>query len=53
MDKQEFIKQIAAYVKKYAPSYNIKVYSPIMLKRFWRVLTALLSLPQTLITTSG
>ena len=30
MDKQEFIKQIAAYVKKYAPSYNIKVYSPII-----------------------
>lgn len=30
MDKQEFIKQIAAYVKKYASSYNIKVYSPII-----------------------
>ena len=30
MDKQEFIKQIAGYVKKYAPSYNIKVYSPII-----------------------
>ena len=30
MDKQEFIKQIATYVKKYAPSYNIKVYSPII-----------------------
>lgn len=30
MDKQEFIKRIAAYVKKYAPSYNIKVYSPII-----------------------
>ena len=30
MDIQEFIKQIAAYVKKYAPSYNIQVYSPII-----------------------
>ena len=30
MSKQEFIKQIAAIVKKYAPSYGIKVYSPII-----------------------
>lgn len=30
MDKQEFIKQIAAYVKEYAPSYGIKVHSPII-----------------------
>lgn len=30
MSKQEFIKQIAALVKKYAPSYGIKVYSPII-----------------------
>lgn len=30
MTKQEFIKQIAALVKKYAPSYGIKVYSPII-----------------------
>ena len=30
MTKQEFIKQIAALVKKYAPSYGIKVHSPII-----------------------
>lgn len=30
MSKQEFIEQIAAYVKKYAPSYGIVVYSPII-----------------------
>lgn len=30
MTKQEFIKQIAALVQKYAPSYGIKVYSPII-----------------------
>lgn len=30
MSKEEFIKQIAALVKKYAPSYGIKVYSPII-----------------------
>ena len=30
MSKQEFIKQVAALVKKYAPSYGIKVYSPII-----------------------
>lgn len=30
MSKQEFIKQIAALVKKYAPSYGITVYSPII-----------------------
>lgn len=30
MSKQAFIEQIAAFVKKYAPSYGIKVYSPII-----------------------
>lgn len=30
MSKQEFIEQIASYVKKYAPSYGIEVYSPII-----------------------
>lgn len=30
MSKQEFIEQIAALIKKYAPSYGIKVYSPII-----------------------
>lgn len=30
MDKQQFIKKIAALVKRYAPSYDIKVYSPII-----------------------
>lgn len=30
MNKNEFIEQIAKYVKKYAPKYNIKVYSPII-----------------------
>ena len=30
MSKQEFIEQIATYVKKYAPSYGIVVYSPII-----------------------
>ena len=30
MTQQEFIKKIASYVKKYAPSYGIKVYSPII-----------------------
>lgn len=30
MNKQEFIEQIATYVKKYAPSYEIVVYSPII-----------------------
>lgn len=30
MSKQEFIEKIAAYVKKYAPLYGIKVYSPII-----------------------
>lgn len=30
MSNQEFIKQIAAYVKQYAPLYGIKVYSPII-----------------------
>lgn len=29
-NKQEFIEQIATYVKKYAPSYGIAVYSPII-----------------------
>lgn len=30
MSKQEFIEQIATYIKKYAPSYGIVVYSPII-----------------------
>lgn len=30
MSKQEFIEQIVTYVKKYAPSYGIVVYSPII-----------------------
>jgi flagellum-specific peptidoglycan hydrolase FlgJ len=30
MTQQEFIEQVAKYVKKYAPSYNVKVYSPII-----------------------
>ncbi len=30
MSKQQFIEQIAAFVEKYAPSYGIKVYSPII-----------------------
>ena len=30
MTKQEFIQQIAKYVKKYANSYGIKVHSPII-----------------------
>lgn len=30
LSKEEFIKQIACYVKKYAPSYGIKVFSPII-----------------------
>lgn len=30
MNKQEFIEQIATYIKKYAPSYGIEVYSPII-----------------------
>lgn len=30
MEKQEFIKQIAGYVKKYADGYGIKVHSPII-----------------------
>lgn len=30
MEKQEFIEKIAGYVKKYAPSYGILVYSPII-----------------------
>lgn len=30
MSKQEFIEQIAALIKKYAPSYGIKVYSSII-----------------------
>lgn len=30
MTKTEFIKQVAIYVKKYAPRYNILVYSPII-----------------------
>lgn len=30
MSKQEFIEQIATYIKKYAPSYGIAVYSPII-----------------------
>ena len=30
MEKQEFIKQIAGYVKKYAAGYGIKVHSPII-----------------------
>lgn len=30
MSKEEFIKKIAAYIKKYATSYGIKVYSPII-----------------------
>lgn len=30
MSNQEFTKQIAAYVKQYAPLYGIKVYSPII-----------------------
>lgn len=30
MTKQDFISQIAYYVKKYAPDYGVKVYSPII-----------------------
>ena len=30
MDKQEFIKKIAGYVKKYASAYGIAVHSPII-----------------------
>lgn len=30
MNKEDFIREIASYIKKYAPSYNIKVYSPII-----------------------
>ena len=30
MNKEDFIREIAFYIKKYAPSYNIKVYSPII-----------------------
>lgn len=30
MDKQEFIKKIAGYVKKYASDYGIAVHSPII-----------------------
>ena len=30
MEKQEFIKKIAAFVQKYAPQYGIKVHSPII-----------------------
>ena len=30
MTKQEFIQEIAKYVKKYAPQFNIQVYSPII-----------------------
>lgn len=30
MSKEQFIEQIATFVKKYAPSYGIKVYSPII-----------------------
>lgn len=30
MTKQEFITQVAKYVQKYAPLYDIKVYSPII-----------------------
>lgn len=30
MTKEQFIEQIAQYVIKYAPKYNIKVYSPII-----------------------
>lgn len=30
MEKHEFIEQIAAFVKKYAPFYGIEVYSPII-----------------------
>lgn len=30
MTNQEFITKVAAYVKKYAPDYGIKVYSPII-----------------------
>lgn len=30
MSKEEFIKKIAGYIKQYAPSYGIKVYSPII-----------------------
>ena len=30
MSKEDFIREIASYIKKYAPSYNIKVYSPII-----------------------
>lgn len=30
MSNQEFIKQIAAYIKQYTPLYGIKVYSPII-----------------------
>lgn len=30
MSKEGFIREIASYIKKYAPSYSIKVYSPII-----------------------
>lgn len=30
MTKEEFIKEIAGYVQRYAPKYNIKVHSPII-----------------------
>ena len=30
MNNKEFIEQVATYVKKYAPQYGIKVYSPII-----------------------
>lgn len=30
MDKQQFIEEVAKYVKKYAPQYDVKVYSPII-----------------------
>lgn len=34
MEKQEFIKQIAGYVKKYAAGYGIKVHSPIIAQAY-------------------
>ena len=30
MTKEQFIKEIAGYLKKHAPKYNILVYSPII-----------------------
>lgn len=30
MTKREFIEQVAAYVKKYAPEWGVKIYSPVI-----------------------